>query len=109
MTPPPWLSDRISDTPEPLRERLQEAIGELDPEAELTGELLGAATRRLESVQNRLHHREAAFVLLVADGLLTLACEAAAFAHPARVGELCREMGPGGELGRLAERWLGGS
>jgi hypothetical protein len=109
MIPPLWLSERISDTPEPLREKLQAAIGELDPEGEPTRELLRAAIRRLESVQNRLHQREAAFDLLVADGLLTLACEAAAFGHPERVGELCREMGPGGELGRLAARWLGES
>lgn len=109
MTPPHWLSERISDTPKPLREKLEAVISELEPEGELTRELLRAATRRLESVQNRLHHREAAFDLLVADGLLTLACEAAAFGYPERVGDLCREMGPGGELGRLAERWLRGS
>lgn len=109
MIRPSWLDERIADTPEPLRGKLQAAVSELEPEGELTRELLRAATRRLESVRSALHQREAAFDLLVADGLLTLACEAAAFGHPERVGELCREMGPGGELGRLADRWLGGS
>lgn len=109
MTPPEWLSARLSETPEPLRERLETAIGEIDPDADLTRELLAAATRRLDALRDRLHDRTAAFELLVADGLLTLACEAAAFADPAEVAERCRAMGPGGGLGRVAERWLGRS
>ena len=109
MTVPDWLRTRLSETPAPLRERLESAIEEIDPGADLTSELLAAATRRLDALRDKLHDRASAFELLVADGLLTLACEAAAFTDPAAVGERCRSMGPGGELGRVAERWLGRS
>lgn len=109
MAVPDWLRARLSEAPAPLRERLETAIAEVDLEAELSRELLATATRRLEAVRERLNDRESAFELLVADGLLTLACEAAAFSDPHTVAERCREMGPGGELGRVAARWLGRS
>ena len=109
MTERDWLGSRLAETPGPLRERLEEEVAGVDRERELAPQLLAAATRHLESVQSRLRDREAAFELLVADGLLTLACEAAARDAPERVGEICRSMGPGGELGRLAGRWLEGS
>ncbi|HSG80760.1 MAG TPA: hypothetical protein VLC48_00815, partial [Gemmatimonadota bacterium] len=102
-----WLERRLADTPSPLRGGLEKAIADLDPDQELSVALLTAARDTLESIRDRLEEREAAFALLVADGLLTLACDAAAFNDPATVAERCREMGPGGELGRLAKHWAG--
>jgi hypothetical protein len=107
MTSAGWLERRLADTPSPLREGLAEKIAELDPGQELSAALLSVARETLESIRGRLDEREAAFALLVADGLLTLACDAAAFNDPNTVAERCREMGPGGELGRLAKGWAG--
>jgi hypothetical protein len=90
-----------------LRERLQEVVSGLDPGADFAAALLEAACTLLEEVRERLEHREAALDLLVADGLLTLACEAAAFAEPDTLVERCQGMGPDGELGRAAARWAG--
>ncbi len=105
MTEADWLGRRLADTPSPLREGLEKAIADLDPDVELSQALLAAARATLERIRNRLEHRDAAFDLLVSDGLLTLACDAAAFSDPATVEARCRDMGPGGDLGRLAERW----
>ncbi len=109
MTGADWLHSRLADSPAPLRRGLEDQIGRLEPGVNLAGELLLAACRLLDGVRGRLDRREAAFDLLVADGLLTLACEASARCDAATVEEACRAMGPGGELGRLAERWLGRS
>jgi hypothetical protein len=104
-----WLQDRIAESPLPLQERLREAVATIDPGAELCDELLAAARELLESVRGCLERRDAALDLLAADGLLTLACEAAASTYPEALAERCRAMGPGGELGRIAERWAGRS
>ncbi len=104
---PTWLSNRLTDSPTPLRERLEEIVSDLDPGADFATALLEAACRLLEQVRERLEHREAALDLLVADGLLTLACEAAAFAEPETLVERCQAMGPDGEIGRVASRWAG--
>lgn len=109
MTSIAWLEERLSETPEPLRARLESTIAELDPDVELGLELLRAAGRLLEGIRDHVEEREAAIDLLVADGLLTLACEAAAYSDPERLAESCRAMGPDGELGLLAGRWAGGS
>ncbi|UCF21054.1 MAG: hypothetical protein JSU87_06615 [Gemmatimonadota bacterium] len=100
-----WLEERLAKSPEPLRERLEAVVGRLDPNQELYQALLGAATELLDGVRGRLELRDSAFDLLVADGLLTLACEAVAFSDPDHLVEGCRAMGPDGELGRIAGRW----
>lgn len=107
MTRPDWLERRLSESPEPLRGRLHSAVGELEPGADLSEALLNAACQILYTVRGRLEDREAAFELLVADGLLTLACEAAAISEPAALAQRCQAMGPGGRLGRLAGDWAG--
>lgn len=107
MTAGGWLERRIVDTPLPLRSRLERQIAELDANVELSDALLARACAVLDRARGKLDDRDAAFDLLVADGLLTLACEAVAYADPARVAERCREMGPGGVMGRLAQRWRG--
>ncbi len=101
-----WLRDRLRNSPPPLRERLEYHVARLGSEAELPGSLVAAACDLLDGIRDRLDDREAAFDLLAADGLLTLACEAAAFSDPDTLEERCRGMGPDGELGRLAERWV---
>jgi hypothetical protein len=102
-----WLQARIGESPPPLQERLRAVVAGIDPAADLTGALLAAARDLLDDVRSRVDHREAALDLLVADGLLTLACEAVAYSDPETLAERCRAMGPGGELGRVAERWAG--
>lgn len=102
-----WLGRVLADTPDPLRGRLAAMIDELPREGDVPGALLAMACQVLESVRDRLDDREAAYDLLLADALLTLACEAAAHSDPASLVERCAAMGPGGELGRLAERWAG--
>lgn len=109
MRRPDWLARRLAETPAPLRDRLVGAVARLEPELELSHALVMAAERTLEALHDRLDEREAALDLLVADGLLTMACEAVAYAEPERLAERCRAMGPSGELGRLAERWAGRS
>ncbi len=104
-----WLQDRIAESPLSLQERLREAVGRIDPAADLPDGLLAAACDLLDSVRGCLERRVAALDLLVADGLLTLACEAAALSYPEELAERCRTMGPSGELGRVAERWAGRS
>lgn len=101
-----WLQARLADAPSPLRERLEARVAGLDTGASLPDALVGSACGLLEDVRDGLERREAAFDLLVADGLLTLACEAAAYSDPETLAERCRAMGPSGELGRLAELWL---
>ncbi len=109
MTGPVWLHRRLSESPEPLRRGLEEEIGRLEPGEDIPDALLAAACRVLDGARAGLDRREAAIDLLVADGLLTLACEASARSDPGRLEERCRDMGPGGELGRLARRWTGRS
>jgi hypothetical protein len=101
-----WLERRLRDSPPSLRERLEPHVARLDDEADLPRALVSAACDLLDSIRDRLDERAAAFDLLAADGLLTLACEAAALDDPEDLAERCREMGPDGELGRLAERWV---
>lgn len=109
MTTGDWLRLRVVESPAPLRERLEEAVANLDPKVDLPDALMAAASALLEGARDRLKSRDAAFDLLAADGLLTLACEAAAFSDPGALAERCRAMGPGGELGRVAGRWVGRS
>ena len=104
-----WLGRVLADTPEPLRERLLRMVGDLPRNDDLPTALLSMACEALESVRDRLGERDAAYDLLLADGLLTLACEAAARSDPASLVKRCEAMGPGGELGRMAERWAGSS
>jgi hypothetical protein len=104
-----WLQVKIGESPAPLQERLRKAVAGLDPAADLPDALLAAARDLLDGVRARLERRDAALDLLAADALLTLACEAAASADPDGLAERCRAMGPSGELGRIAERWAGGS
>jgi hypothetical protein len=101
-----WLQARVADAPSPLRERLEAQVAGLDTAAGLPEALVAAACGLLEGVRDDLERREAAFDLLVADGLLTLACEAAAYSDPETLAERCRAMGPSGGLGRLAELWM---
>lgn len=102
-----WLGRVLGDTPEPLKGRLLAMTGDLPRDENLAGALLSMAREALESVRHRLGERDAAYDLLLADGLLTLACEAVAHSDPTSLVERCEAMGPGGELGRLAERWAG--
>ncbi len=104
-----WLERRVVASPPPLRERLESAIAKLDARRQLSDALLDVACQVLEDVRVGLDRREAAFGLLLADGLLTLACEASAYDDPETVAKRCREMGPDGALGRMAERWAGRS
>ena len=107
MTRPTWLEQRLSESPAPLRARLEAATFDPDRATDLSDGLLDAACRLLEKVRGREEEREAAFDLLVADGLLTLACEAAAVTDPETLADRCRIMGPGGKLGSVASRWVG--
>jgi len=109
MTAEDWLRLRLAESPTPLRERLEGPIAKLTPDVDLPDALMAAACELLERARDRLDSRESAFDLLAADGLLTLACEAAAFSNPETLAEHCRAMGPGGELGRVADRWMGRS
>lgn len=102
-----WLEAKIAESPLPLQQRLREAVAGIDPAAELPDELLAVARELLDDVRGRLERRDAAIDLLVADGLLTLACEAAASSSPEVLAQRCRSMGPNGELGRIAARWAG--
>ncbi|NIR44852.1 MAG: hypothetical protein GWN99_11135 [Gemmatimonadetes bacterium] len=104
-----WLRRRLDETPSPLREELEKAVAGLEAESEPAAVLVATACRTLDGVRGRLDERAAAFDLLLADGLLTLACDAAAFGDPDAVVERCRAMGPSGELGRLARKWAGRS
>ncbi|KPK81833.1 MAG: hypothetical protein AMS25_04715 [Gemmatimonas sp. SM23_52] len=104
-----WLRMKLAESPEPLRGRLEAAVGQLDDQVDLSAALFAAACCLLESTRGRLDRREAAFDLLTADGLLTLACEAAALDDPEGLARCCQAMGPGGEFGQLAERWVGRS
>lgn len=104
-----WLQHRLAESPAPLRQRLEPPLVQLAARDDLSGALLAAAIEMLEAVRDGLTSRDAAFDLLAADALLTLACEAAAYSNPETVAGRCRDMGPGGELGRLAENWVGGS
>ncbi|UCC73012.1 MAG: hypothetical protein JSV86_00130 [Gemmatimonadota bacterium] len=104
-----WLQARVSESPSPLRERLQEVVAGIDTAADLSEALFDAARARLDDARGGVEHREAALDLLVADGLLTLACEAAAYSDPEAVAQRCRAMGPSGAMGRVAERWAGRS
>jgi len=101
-----WLGKRLRDSPLPLRERLVARVERLDDEADLQGALVATACELLNDIRDRLDQRAVAFDLLAVDGLLTLACEAAAMADPEALAERCREMGPDGELGLLARRWM---
>ncbi len=103
---PEWLLSRVAESPAPLRGALRAAVEALGPGPGLPEELLDSACQMLEDVRSRLDEREAAFDLLVADGLLTLACEAAALADPDGLADRCQAMGPSGALGRLAESWV---
>lgn len=100
-----WLHERLAESPTRLGRQLGEIVGSIPPDAELAEALLEASCERLDAVRTRLGHRESAFELLLADGLLTLACEAAARSGSEDLADRCRRMGPGGRLGRLAASW----
>jgi hypothetical protein len=103
-----WLEARLAESPEPLRLRLESVIAELDADGDPAVSLLEAARRTLSGIGSRVHERATAFDLLLADGLLTLACEAAARSDPDGLPERCRAMGPGGHLGELVRDRTGG-
>ncbi len=105
MTPHECLETRVRAAPEPLRSGLASAIERLDDGPDLAERLVDLAIERIEEVRERLDHRDGAFDLLVADGLLTLACEVAALSRPTEVADRCRLMGPAGRLGELARTW----
>lgn len=101
-----WLQKRLRDSPPPLRERLEAQVARVEGNGVLENALVATACELLDSIRDRLDQRTAAFDLLAVDGLLTLACEAAALADPEDLAERCREMGPDGKLGLLAQRWM---
>lgn len=100
-----WLKARLADSPPDLRQRLSDVIDALEVESDVAGALLEVGCRALASVRGRLDRRQAAYDLLLADGLLTLACEAAARDDPEHLAERCRAMGPSGRLGSFAAGW----
>lgn len=100
-----WLAERLADSPEPLRARLAKEIDAIPEGADPVEGFMEAACRLLDGVRGGIDQRAAAFDLLAADGLLTLACEAAAVYSPDAIVERCRRMGPGGRLGELAAEW----
>ncbi len=104
-----WLRLRVDASPAPLRERLEWPIANLDSDLDLSDALLNAACELLERARASLEGRESAYDLLAADGLLTLACEAAAISDPEAIADRCRDMGPGGRLGHVAARWMSSS
>ena len=100
-----WLAERLADSPEPLRDRLEREVDGIPEDVDPADGFIEAACRLLDGVRDRIDQRAAAFELLAADGLLTLACEAAAVYTPDGIVERCRRMGPGGRLGELAAGW----
>jgi hypothetical protein len=101
-----WLRSRLEASPAPLRERLESPIANLDTDLDLSEALLEGACELLDRARQRLDLRESAYDLLAADGLLTLACEAAAISQPEKIADRCRDMGPSGRLGNVAARWM---
>lgn len=73
-----WLSPRITDAPEALRERMLAAVAEAGSAGEIHDRLGHAAALCLERAMAEQARRESAMDLLAADALLTHACEAAA-------------------------------
>lgn len=80
-----WVGRRRPVPPPDLRERLEDELracepapGPEDPAAARSGALLAIARRRLNSATARPGRvRDTAFELLIADALVTYACEAA--------------------------------
>jgi len=70
-----WLAEREPAPPEELRRRLVSAVAERGSSGETLG--VAAMAQLHETLTRPGRDREAAFHLLVADALLTYACEAA--------------------------------
>jgi hypothetical protein len=73
-----WLSERIADAPDPLRERMLEALAEVDGGETTYNQLAEAAAICLRNAMTEQALRVCAIGLLAADALMTHACEAAA-------------------------------
>lgn len=72
-----WLSVRLQDAPEHLRQRMVTALAEVDGSAEIEQHLAEAALLCLRVSIDNADKRECAFQLLAADALFTHASEAA--------------------------------
>ena len=73
-----WLSERITNAPDPLRERMLEALAEVNGGATICGQLADASAICLRNAMAEQALRVCAIGLLAADALMTHACEAAA-------------------------------
>ena len=73
-----WLSERIADAPDALRERMLEALAEVNGGDTIYGQLADAAEICLRNAMAEQALRVCAMGLLAADALMTHACEAAA-------------------------------
>jgi hypothetical protein len=73
-----WLTVRIADAPDPLKERMLEGLAEVDGVGPIYDQLADAAAICLRSAMAEQALRVCAMGLLAADALLTHACEAAA-------------------------------
>ena len=87
-----WLSERIADAPDALRERMLAALADVNGEETVHGQLADAAAICLQNAMAEQALRVCAIGLLAADALMTHACEAAA------------ETG-GDELAAFAAQW----
>jgi hypothetical protein len=86
-----WLSARSAAAPAALVDASLDAVREVEAE-DVPGALGEAGVRRLERVLASPADRSAALDLLVADGLLTYACEAAAAEPAAALDVLCAQL-----------------
>jgi hypothetical protein len=73
-----WLTARITDAPDALRDRMLAALSEVSGAEEIHEHLGQASALCLERAMAEQARRESAMDLLAADALLTHACEAAA-------------------------------
>jgi hypothetical protein len=87
-----WLSERIADAPDPLRERMLEALAEVNGADTIHDQLAQASAICLRNAMAEQALRVCAIGLLAADALMTHACEAAAEAG-------------GDELAVFADAW----
>lgn len=95
-----WLETRAADIPEPLRERMRQAVAAVTATGEPAADLGEAALDCLRDALERGDDRAAALPLLAADALLTHAAEAAALAGPESLRAVLAKF-DGPSLGRL--------
>ncbi|MCI0435681.1 MAG: hypothetical protein L0271_18850 [Gemmatimonadetes bacterium] len=72
-----WLGARLQRAPVGLRARMQDALDGIDSSGEPSDTLLEAAAACIARAVALQQDRRAALDLLAADGLLTIACDAA--------------------------------